>query len=291
MAILNMKKVIKRMYVLLFVIYLSTSVGCNNATQENTLKDTVIKKPAAVVVAKPVNVDSIRFERKSFTYDSTKTYIYLTFDDGPQPGTKECLETCKKLGVKATFFMVGQHAKDLWGQQSVKAIHDAYPLALLANHSYTHASERYKYFYQHPEMAEQDFYKAQQSLNVPYKIVRLPGNSAWVRKGEMKTSGLVKAVCKKLDSTGYNVIGWDVEWSFTRGPSFPVQSPAKMASEVNYAAIPGHSHTTKHVVLLSHDRMFRTPAYTDSLNKFISLLKQNPNYVFETIDHYPNLKF
>lgn len=264
-------------------------IACNNAAPNTIGNDSVTtKKPTTNTP--PVNPDIEKFERKPFNYDSTKTYIYLTFDDGPHGGTKECFDVCKKLGIKATFFMVGRHAKDVWGQQTVKMIRDAYPQILLANHSYTHANEKYKYFYEHPTMAEQDFYQAQQSLNVPYKIIRLPGNSAWVRKGEIKSSHLVNAVCKKLDSAGYNVIGWDVEWNFSRGQSYPVQSASKIAEQVNNAAT-GHTHTPKHVMILTHDRMFRTPAFADSLSKFINSIKQNPDYVFETVDHYPNLKF
>jgi hypothetical protein len=138
-------------------------------------------------------------------------------------------------------------------------------------------------------MAAQDFYKAQDSLNVPFKIIRLPGNSAWVRKNEIKCSGLVRSVCNKLDSAGYNVMGWDIEWRFTRGKSFPVERPATMATKVD-TALHRHTHTPNHVVILTHDRMFRMPNYTDSLEKFITILKQNPKYVFETMDHYPGLK-
>ena len=41
------------------------------------------------------------------------------------------------------------------------------------------------------------------------------------------------------------------------------------------------------IVILSHDRLFGTQQYADSLAKFITLLKQDPRNVFETIDHYP----
>lgn len=268
------------------------NTACNMATgKETPASDSATKKTAPLPEVKKVDSMALKFERRPFSYDSTKKYIYLTFDDGPHGGTKECMEVCRELGVKATFFMVGRHANDKWGKQLVNEIKMSYPQFLLANHSYTHAKEQYKYFYQHPDISEADFYQAQDSLHVPYKIVRLPGNSAWVRKGEDKTSHLVHATCKRLDSAGYNVIGWDAEWNFTREQSFPVQSPSKMAGEMMYAANGGHSHVKNHVVLLSHDRMFRTPAYKDSLRKMITLLKENPNYVFETVDNYPNLKF
>ncbi len=273
------------------------AAGCNTAGTTAVVKKEgpaeVAKQPTpapAPAPVAPVDLVDHKFDRQPFTYDSTKKYIYLTFDDGPMGGTKDCMDVCRQLGVKATFFMVGRHAADKWGKILVNEIKQSYPQFLLANHSYTHANEHYKFFYQHPDFSEADFLKAQDSLHVPYKIIRLPGNSAWVRKGEDKSSHLVSAVCKRLDSTGYNVIGWDEEWNFTRGQSFPVQSPAKIASQMDYAAS-GHSHLKNHVVLLSHDRMFRTPAYKDSLTKFITIMKQNPNYVFETIDNYPGLKF
>ena len=249
-------------------------------------------KPISVIsqqnkLQKPAN----QFDWKPVKYDSTKEYIYLTFDDGPQNGTMACLELCKKLNVKATFFMVGEHANDEHLKQIVAAVKSSYPQILLANHSTTHASNHYYFFYHHPEMAAEDFYKAQQTLAVPYKIIRLPGNSAWVINTITKASGLVKPVCHLLDSSGYNVIGWDVEWSFNHKTAYPVQQPSKIASQVDSALAKGHVHTKNHIVILSHDRMFRKENYTDSLAKFITILKQNPKYVFETIDHYPGMKF
>jgi hypothetical protein len=50
------------------------------------------------------------------------------------------------------------------------------------------------------------------------------------------------------------------------------------------------THVANHLVLLSHDRMFQRPSDADSLAKLIHILKQNPDYVFETVDHYPGLK-
>ena len=31
--------------------------------------------------------------------------VYLTFDDGPEPGTTQVLDSLKKYGVRATFFI------------------------------------------------------------------------------------------------------------------------------------------------------------------------------------------
>ncbi len=67
--------------------------------------------------------------------DTQKTYIYLTFDDGPQHGTMNCFKICQQEGVKASFFMIGahQHMKSD-GKQIVATIRNNYPQTLLANH-------------------------------------------------------------------------------------------------------------------------------------------------------------
>ncbi len=245
---------------------------------------------AAQSAPKPVtNVN--KFEWHPLVYDSTKKYIYLSFDDGPQHGTVTCFDLCKQENVKASFFMVGMHtAQKSDGQKIVSMIRESYPQILLANHSYTHAKDKYKDFYHHPFEAEQDFFQAQDFLKVPYKIIRLPGNRSWVRNGEVKATKLVSPVAHLLDSAGYNVIGWDVEWHFNKKNARPVQTPEKLAAEVDSAFAKMDTHVANHLVILSHDRMFQRPEDAESLAKFIHILKQNPNYVFETVDHYPGLK-
>lgn len=245
--------------------------------------------------AGPVQVSAHPAEKAaamaSYRYDSTKKYIYLTFDDGPQPGTLSCYHLCLTEGIKASFFMVGLHeTMKSDGKQIVNMIRSGYPRFLLANHSYTHANNKYLDFYHHPQKAAADFFQSQQALQVPYLIARLPGNRSWVREGELKASRLVRPVASLLDSAGYNVIGWDLEWDFDRHSARPVETPETMARAVDSAFHKSNTHSPNHLVILTHDRMFRHPADADSLAKFIRLLKQNPGYVFETVDHYPGLK-
>lgn len=221
-------------------------------------------------------------------YDSTKRYVFLTFDDAPQPpGTNNCKAIFHQNGVKATFFLVGMHQFDHRRKMIVDSLRNSYPEFLIANHSYTHGfRNNYRQFYAHPDSAVKDFLQAQEELKIPVKIIRLPGNNNWVHKGEIRGPKIPREVCKRLDSLGYNVIGWDVEWQF-KGGSTPVQSATQMAQMVNDKFDNYTSYTPNTVVILAHDRMFGTPQYADSLNRFISLLKQDPRNVFETIDHYP----
>lgn len=241
--------------------------------------------PPAAAVGNP------KFTWQPVHYDSSKRYIYLSFDDGPQHGTVTCFDLCRSEKVKATFFMVGLHtAQKTDGRQIVEMIRDNYPNTLLANHSYTHARDKYLAFYHHPLEAEQDFFQAQSALNVPYRIVRFPGNGSWVRDGEVKATKLVRPVAELLDSAGYNVIGWDVEWNFSHKNARPVQTPEKLAAQVDSAFARNQTHVRNHLVILSHDRMFQHPADADSLASFIRILKRDPRNVFETVDHYPGLK-
>jgi peptidoglycan-N-acetylglucosamine deacetylase len=222
-------------------------------------------------------------------YDSSKRYVFLTFDDSPQPpGTNNCKHVFADQGVKATFFLVGMHTEfDPRRHKMLDSLRDGYPETLIANHSYSHGfRNHYRNYYAHPDSAVRDLLRAQALMNVPVKIIRLPGSNAWVGKGENKGPGSTRAVRDKLDSMGYEVIGWDVEWS-RKGGQLPRESASEMVREVNYSLDQHKTNTPGAVVILAHDRMFAKQQYADSLARFIAILKQDPRNVFETIDHYP----
>jgi len=239
----------------------------------------------------PNNINYQHPIQPQFIDDSSKKYIYLSFDDGPQPGTLETYAICRDNGVKATYFMIGLHTmsrKD--GRDVVAKIKNGYPQFLLANHSFSHANGHYIDFYNHPDRSLLDFLRTQDTLKATYKIIRLPGNNAWLLKDTIHASGLVRQVCKLLDSTGYNVIGWDTEWAFNHKTALPFQSAEQMASQIIGLLEKNETFTKNHLVLLTHDRIFHRQQDLDSLNKMIGILKQQPNFIFETIDHYPGLK-
>jgi len=61
--------------------------------------------------------------------------VALTFDDGPHPiYTEQILDGLKERGVKATFFITGDHAETY--PEIVKRIHDEGHL--IGNHTYSH---------------------------------------------------------------------------------------------------------------------------------------------------------
>lgn len=268
-------------------------ISCQNSSSN---QPTPTADSSAKVVADSISKDSIA---KAMSFDSTKKYIFLTFDDGPQPGTGNVVKVLEALNVPATFFMIGEHYK-IYGKE-VSSYKDSveahYPQMLLATHSFSHAfNDHYQKFYHSPEAAFADFDETNKALGAPYKIVRLPGNPSWAINGKIRSSHLTKPVTLLLDSAGYSVVGWDSEWHFKRDPqgggSVPIQSAEKMASQLIYEAENSkYSFHKNCIVLLAHDRMFRRDNYRDSLAKMITIVKtQHPEYQFRTMEQYPRIK-
>ncbi|MFX6066984.1 hypothetical protein ABTE92_18960, partial [Acinetobacter baumannii] len=88
-------------------------------------------------------------------------------------------------------------------------------------------------------------------------------------------------VARKLDSLGYKVIGWDIEWGFIRG-NIPKESPTQIMNLINSKFESEYTQEPNAMVILAHDRMFAKQPYTDSLRKLISLIKADSRFVFET---------
>jgi peptidoglycan/xylan/chitin deacetylase (PgdA/CDA1 family) len=216
--------------------------------------------------------------------------IYLSFDDGPLTGTTNCIDICTRENVMATFFEVGLHqTRSAFGKNTYQQILNNGALFALANHSYTHASNNYMHFYHHPDSALLDFLKAKAVLQPTNNITRLPGNNAWNLNGIKRASPLVLPLVNKLDSIGLNIIGWDLQWRFNK-MGRPIQSPANLAVIVDSLFEHHQTVTKNHLVILMHDHMFRAPAESLKLEKFIQLLKQRGRYRFQKLTQYPGLK-
>ncbi len=221
----------------------------------------------------------------------TKKYIYLTFDDGPLNGTQNCYQLCKLLDIKATFFFVGCHAQNQRGRDLVKIIHQGYSQFMIANHSFTHANEKYHSFYNEPEMAMNDFFKAQDFFLLKKKIIRLPGNPAWLLKDKIKATGLVVPLCKILSNFAFDVIGWDLEFSLDRNSHLtPLENATFFYKIVIQKITHGQTFTENHIVLLFHDWMFQKSKELETLCILLNLLKEYFKSDFEIIENYPNLK-
>jgi len=221
--------------------------------------------------------------------DSLAKYIYLSFDDGPLSGTANCIEICAHQKVAATFFEVGMHQSRTSYTKSLYNRIQNDSLFALCNHSYSHANGKYIQFYHQPDTAFDDFMQSEHILHPKNNIIRLPGNNAWNTIQAKRASGLVKPIVHKLDSAGYNVIGWDLEWHFNK-KGRPVQSAQRMANLVDTLFAHNQTMTKNHLVILMHDHMFGASVDSAKLANMVALLKTNPHYQFRKLTQYPGLK-
>ncbi|TWP24110.1 hypothetical protein ETU10_05340 [Apibacter muscae] len=243
-------------------------------TNNNSVKDSASN-------FKTKNKDNLNLKNDSLN----KYHIYISLDDGPQEGTRNCWKILKECNVPATFFMIGVHNEGKSKTSLVDSIHND-PLFVIGNHSNTHAYfNKYSKFYNDPSGSINDFILAEKNLNLNSKIARLLGRNTWsvdhIIKGELSALKTVK----KLDSLGYSVFGWDTEWHFKNG-NIPVQSADEMVRTVNYVLKNGKTHSKNSIVILVHDRMFQKPEHAASFKKFIVSLKENNNYYFNTLNNY-----
>jgi len=225
---------------------------------------------------------------QSFVYEANKKYIFLTWDDSPQmPGTEICNRIFLENEVKATFFSVGQHYEIAPSRSSlIDSMQKQYPKTLILNHGYSHAfGDKYETFYTSLDSAVRDFQQAEQVMKTPFKMLRLPGRNAWYCRGKYFGPKSSQELGKKLGSLGYQILGWDVEWQFSKG-SIPKQSAQEMLVEIRKKFAEKTTYAPNMLVLLAHDRMFAEPSHSASLRELLRLLKAE-GYLFETLDHYP----
>ena len=272
------------------VVALLVFAACHNIFNKD--KAIPSTQPAIVnkVSEKKDTVKVATIKHPAVINDTTLKYVYLTFDDGPDAGTMNCYNVCRSTGVKATFFLVGAHANHKHGKLILDTMKKDMRHFLFANHSYTHAAyNSYQSFYSKPDKALEDFLRVHDSLKFEVPIARFPGNNVWQIENTTRATKLTRPLSRLMDSIGYNVLGWDVEWKFNR-KNEPIQSAELMAKEVIDAVEKKTSVVKNHVVLLAHDRMFKEEKFRDSLAKMISIIQTQKGYIFETANQYPKLK-
>lgn len=257
-------------------------LACNSEPAERPLDESV---------ERPLDApEMVEKAKEKLPLDSAAKYVYLSFDDGPLFGTSSCIDICEQENVKATFFQIGFHqSRSQWGKRLYQRIVEKPDLFLLTNHSFSHTYGDYLKFYHQPDSALEDFKQAAEVLHTQNNIVRLPGNNGWSTETIHSSSKLVRPLVHKLDSAGFNVVGWDVEWRFTK-TGRPIQSAERMAFVVDSMFQYNENRTKNHLVLLMHDHMFRKPEDSAKLVQFIQFLKNKNQYQFVLLDQYPGLK-
>jgi peptidoglycan/xylan/chitin deacetylase (PgdA/CDA1 family) len=220
-----------------------------------------------------------------------KKTIYLTFDDGPNKGTKNMMHIVEQEEIPVTLFIVGLH---VYGSKEQNTVFDSLincNLFEIANHSFTHAFQnKYAKFYQVPDSVVKDFKRCADSLNLPAKIIRTPGRNIW-RTAQISCTDInsSKAAADSLFANGFTITGWDLEWHFDDKMQLTNTSD-EMVLQVDSMFSNAKTKTADQLVLLAHDQVYQKPDDSAELHQFIIKLKAKNEYNFETISKYPDIK-
>jgi peptidoglycan/xylan/chitin deacetylase (PgdA/CDA1 family) len=257
-------------------------VSCYQLQDETTLpppvKEKVSPQENAVVKSPP-------------KIKSKKKKIYLTFDDGPNKGTRNVLHIVQDEGIPVTFFLVGEHAFASVGQ---KQVWDSLQIArhiALCNHSFTHAHNRYDKFYQQPDSVVRDFKRAQDSLHLTNNIVRTPGRNIWridsLQFTDIKKS---KAAADSLQKAGFAVMGWDLEWHYDHTTMSVTHTAEELIRQIDSVFEKGKTKLKDHLVILAHDQVYCKTADSFQLRQLVQQLKQKEAYELVLATEYPGTK-
>ncbi len=221
-----------------------------------------------------------------------KKKIYLTFDDGPNKGTRKVLSIMQQEEVPVTFFIIGEHVFASIGQQDNW---DSLKMAKqieLCNHSYTHAwNNHYESYYDHPDSVVQDFKRSNDSLHLDNNICRTPGRNVW-RIDTLRFTDLKKTreAADSLQQAGFAIMGWDLEWHY-RASDLSLENTADdLLRQIDSVFEHHRTRSPEHLVLLAHDQVYADADDSVELHNFIRKLKGREDYEIELVSKYPGIK-
>jgi peptidoglycan/xylan/chitin deacetylase (PgdA/CDA1 family) len=236
---------------------------------------TSVRKPP-VVAAKP---------------KKKKKKIYLTFDDGPNKGTKNVLDIVQQEEVPVTFFIVGEHVFASVGQNQVW---DSLKMAKnieLCNHSYTHAlHNKFEKFYENPDTVVKDMMLTKEKLLPDNDIVRTPGRNSWridsLHFTDLKKS---KTAIDSLQSAGFIVFGWDLEWHFDHKTLEVKNTADEIITQIDSMFSKGKTKVKDNLVVLAHDQAYQKSNDSIQLRDLIQKLKRKDDYELALASSYPGV--
>lgn len=214
--------------------------------------------------------------------------LYLTFDDGPNRGTKNVLDIVQDEDVPVTFFVVGEH---VFASPTQALLWDSLQIAqhvVICNHSYSHANNRYDKYYQSPDSVVADFKRTQDSLGLDNPIVRTPGRNIW-RVDTLRFTDLKKsaAAADSLQGAGFVVMGWDLEWHYDHKTMSVTTAAEDLVKQIDSAFAHRKMKLADHLIVLAHDQVYQRSSDSQQLRTFLQLLKKKGDYEFEVMTDYP----
>lgn len=203
--------------------------------------------------------------------------LYLTFDDGPHSkNTVKVLDILKKHNIKATFFLVGDCAK-----QCPKIVKRMYNEGhVIASHSMTHDFYR---LYKTVEDFEKDLKKWEETIEAiigkapEAHIFRFPGGSSTPYQ-----YGPAKDIIKALEKQNYYIYDWTAangdKWRDDMKPEEKFEDYLKrlLLGTVHYC-----DNKKNPCIILMHDSVNET---VDMLDWALTKL-EDEGYTFDTLDN------
>lgn len=220
---------------------------------------------------------------------SPKKYVYITFDDGPNKGTSQVIQSLQREKVPATLFLVGSHIKGSKSQERdfETIIQDT--LFQIANHSYSHANNKFSEFYKDSVKVLEDFNRMNDSLNRKLMIARTPGRNIWridsIEVTDLKSS---KKAADYLAKNEFVLVGWDIEWKSDSTHKIK-DSGEELLKQIDAAFEKKQMQTENHLVLLTHDQYFRDGESIKELDSLLQKLKSREDIQLMKIKDYPGI--
>lgn len=271
----------KKLFVYAFVLSIFiSSTNCNSDQKKSEITSATPKIQGKIIREIPTPPP----------ISKPKKYLYITFDDGPNKGTKNVIKTIKQEQINATMFLVGEHifgSKDQWFDFN-EIINDT--IFEIANHSYSHAGNQFTKFYNDSILVLNDFNRMNDSLKRKLLIARTPGRNIWrtptLNFTDIKSSQKSADYLAKND---YKLIGWDWEWKSDEKNGLK-QTGDKLFNEIDSLFLNNKTRTQDHLVLLTHDQYFKDSLSTKELEKFLQKIKTREDIVIRKIREYPDVR-
>ena len=214
--------------------------------------------------------------------------IYLTFDDGPGPGSRQVYALADSERVNINLFIVGYRATRPDSAADAFRMHRYDSFLLIANHSFSHANSHYRAYYEDPAVVLSDFDRNKDTLKLPGNIARMPGRNFWRMDGRSEEDIVNgREAADSLAAHGYRVIGWDIEWrSDTTGGHISL-SGAGMLERIDKLLRHNWTFTKGHVVILLHDQELEGKTFLEKVRELIRLGRADGRHRFEHLTTYP----
>jgi peptidoglycan/xylan/chitin deacetylase (PgdA/CDA1 family) len=265
-----------------FTLLVALVIACTKPTRESKVKSAYFTTPEPAVKVAEATPSPKKKKKKK---------IYLTFDDGPNKGTRNVLNIVIQEQVPVTFFLVGEH---VFASTSQRATFDSLKAAEtieLCNHSHTHAHSRYSKFYADPDSVVRDFERCDDSLGFDNNIVRTPGRNIW-RVDTLTFTDLRKsaAAADSLQNAGFVIVGWDLEWHFDHKTFVLKNNSDEILAQIDSMFAWNKTKKQDHLVVLAHDQVYDKPDDSSELHNLIKKLKSRDEYELVVTSKYPGVK-